>query len=99
MRIRLQAATSLDAPSLVSLRSAVGARLAAQFPGKIHPAVVTEKSMLFSMIQHTVCVAKVRGQAVATLALSTRKPAAIDTSYFSPTPAPLYLTDMAVHPR
>lgn len=99
MRVRLQPANKLDAPSLVSLRAAVNARLATQFPGGIHPSDVTEKGVLFAMIRASLYVAKLRGQAVATLALSTRKPWAIDAAYFSPSAAPLYLTDMAVHPR
>lgn len=99
MRVRLQSATKFDAPSLVALRAAVNARMVSQFPGTVRPSTVTEKGVLFAMIRATVCVAKFRGQAVATLALSTRKPWAIDTAYFTPTAAPLYLTDMAVHPR
>ena len=36
--------------------------------------------------------------AVATFALGTRKPWAIDTSYFTPCERPLYLTSMSVRP-
>lgn len=36
--------------------------------------------------------------AVATFALGTRKPWAIDRSYFTPCKRPLYLTNMAVRP-
>lgn len=36
--------------------------------------------------------------AVATFALGTRKPWAIDRSYFTPCEHPLYLTNMAVRP-
>jgi GNAT superfamily N-acetyltransferase len=46
----------------------------------------------------TVYVARDRGRLIATLTLSTRKPWAIDTKYFSPSKQPLYLTAMAVHP-
>ena len=45
-----------------------------------------------------VCVARARGAVIATLNLSTRKPWAIDRTYFSACTAPLYLTSMAVHP-
>ena len=36
---------------------------------------------------------------VGTLRLATKKPWAIDTSYFTPVRKPLYLTAMAVHPE
>jgi ribosomal protein S18 acetylase RimI-like enzyme len=43
-------------------------------------------------------VARYRGKLIATLALSTTKPWAIDEKYFSPSQRPLYLTAMSVHP-
>jgi predicted N-acetyltransferase YhbS len=43
-------------------------------------------------------VAQRRGQIIATLFLTTRKPWAIDTSYFTPVRIPLYLLGMAVAP-
>jgi GNAT superfamily N-acetyltransferase len=99
MRIKLQPATIDDVPGLVSLRSAVSDHLAAQFPGILHAVGVTEKGIRFAMSRATVYAAHQRRQVVATLTLSTRKPWAIDTAYFSPSATPLYLTDMAVHPR
>jgi GNAT superfamily N-acetyltransferase len=98
MRIKLQPATIADVPGLVLLRSAVSDHLAAQFPGILRAVGVTEKGIRFAMTRATVYGAHQRQQVVATLTLSTRKPWAIDTAYFSPTAAPLYLTDMAVHP-
>jgi GNAT superfamily N-acetyltransferase len=98
MRIKLQPATIADVPGLVSLRMAVSDHLAAQFPGILHAAGVTEKGIRFAMTRATVYTVHQRREVVATLTLSTRKPWAIDTAYFSPTPTPLYLTDMAVQP-
>ena len=51
------------------------------------------------MTRARVYIARYRGLLVATLALSKRKPWAIDTSYFSPSQRPLYLTGMAVAPE
>jgi GNAT superfamily N-acetyltransferase len=99
MRIKLQPATIDHAPCLVSLRTAVSDHLATQFPGILHSAGITEKGIRFAMSRATVYVALQRRQVVAALTLSTRKPWAIDTAYFSATATPLYLTDMAVHPR
>lgn len=95
----MQPAKLDDVPGLFELRNAVNERLALQFAGVIRASVVTEKGIRFTMSRATVLVARYRGTPIATLALSTRKPWAIDTAYFTPTTAPLYLTDMAVHPR
>jgi GNAT superfamily N-acetyltransferase len=45
-----------------------------------------------------VFVARLGTEVVGTLRLTTKKPWAIDTSYFSPCPRPLYLLAMAVTP-
>jgi GNAT superfamily N-acetyltransferase len=99
MPIKLQPATIAVVPGLVSLRTAVGNHLAAQFPGILRAAGISEKGIRFAMTRATVYAAHQRRQVVATLTLSTCKPWAIDIAYFSPTATPLYLTDMAVHPR
>jgi len=99
MPLKLQPATPADVPSLVELRNAVNQHLASQFAGVLRASVVTEKGICFTMSRTTVLVAQYRGNPIATLALSTRKPWSIDTAYFSATDTPLYLTDMAVHPR
>jgi len=52
----------------------------------------------FRMKTGRVFIARERGRIVATLRLATRKPWAIDKSYFTPVKRPLYLTDMAVMP-
>ena len=98
MPIKLTPAVIDDVPGLVNLRNEVSQHLASRFAGILRASVVTDKRIRFAMSRATVLVARYRGQAIATLALSTRKPWSIDTAYFSPTAAPLYLTDMAVHP-
>src|SRR5258708_4217533 len=101
MPISLQPATVADVAGLVSLRVAVSGHLAAQFPGILRPTGVTEKGIRFAMTRATLFVARHRDQPIAALTLSTRKPWAIDTAYFSPSSpseAPLYLTDMVVAP-
>ena len=59
----------------------------------------SERGVLFGLRRSTVYVARRRGRIIATLALSTRKPWAIDKKYFSPATRPLYLTSMAVEPK
>ncbi len=99
MPINLQPATVADVGGLLDLRAAVNRGLAEQFGEGYWIAKLTEKGILFAMRQSRVYVASHRNKVVATLALSTRKPWAIDPNYFSKSKAPLYLTAMAVDPR
>jgi ribosomal protein S18 acetylase RimI-like enzyme len=98
MRVKLQIATADDAPELVSLHLAVNQHLTSQFGKGPWSGGVTEKGVLFAMRRSTVYVARYRKRLIATLALSTRKPWAIDKSYFSVSQRPLYLTGMAIAP-
>jgi GNAT superfamily N-acetyltransferase len=97
-RIKLKVATADDAPELVSLRAAVNQHLISEFGKGYWAAGLTEKGVLFAMRTSTVYVARARSGVIATLALSTRKPWAIDKKYFSASERPLYLTSMAVAP-
>src|SRR5580658_4280105 len=98
MRQKLEVATAKDASDLVALRAAVNLRLIAQYGKGYWAAGLSEKGVLFAMRTSTVYVARSRGRLIATLALSTRKPWAIDKKYFSASRRPLYLTSMAVGP-
>ena len=98
MQLKLQIATVDDVADLVSLRTAVSRHLTSQY-GKGHwSSGSTEKGVLFAMRHSTVYVARSRNRLIATLTLSTKKPWAIDTKYFSACKRPLYLTTMAVSP-
>jgi len=98
MRVKLQIATAEDVSDLVSLRTAVNRHLTSQY-GKGHwSSGSTEKGVLFAMRHSTVYVARNRNRLIATLALSTKKPWAVDRKYFSASMRPLYLTTMAVSP-
>lgn len=95
---RLHRATPDDAAAIAELRCAVADDLTARF-GKGHWShQSTERGTLWDIRSATVLVAKRRGRPFATLVLSTRKPWAIDTGYFTPCHRPLYLTGMAVAP-
>jgi GNAT superfamily N-acetyltransferase len=96
--VKLQVATVDDVLELVSLRNAVGQHLTARFGKGPWSSESTEKGALFGMRRSSVYVARDRKRLTATLALSTRKPWAIDKRYFSASERPLYLTSMAVHP-
>lgn len=97
-RFRLAAATPADAPEIAALRAAVAEELTRRY-GKGHwSSTVTERGVLHDLRTGTVWIARFRGRLIATLRLATKKPWAIDVSYFSPCVRPLYLTSMAVAP-
>ena len=58
----------------------------------------TERGTLHDMRITKVALARSGRATVATFALGTRKPWAIDRSYFTPSERPIYLTNMAVRP-
>jgi ribosomal protein S18 acetylase RimI-like enzyme len=98
MRIRLSLATPDDAEGVAALRATVAHDLLARY-GKGHwCSVVSVQAVLLGMRRGRTYVAKHRNMIVATLTLSTRKPWAIDRSYFTRSERPLYLTGMAVAP-
>jgi len=98
-KVRLEVAAPSDASALADLRNDAAAELARVF-GKGHwSSQASERGVLAEMKRSRVYVVRRRGKFIATLALQTRKPWAIDTSYFTPCKRPLYLTNMAVSPK
>jgi GNAT superfamily N-acetyltransferase len=96
--IRLTAATTDDAPALAALRVAVAEKLTREF-GKGHwSSAGTERGVLYNLKTSRIFVVRQRGKIVATLSLQTKKPWAIDKSYFTACKLPLFLTNMAVEP-
>jgi GNAT superfamily N-acetyltransferase len=98
MRVPLQIATPADASDLMNLRNATSELLTQQYGKGTWSSGTTEKGVLFGMRRSNIYVARHRRRLIATFALSTRKPWAIDTSYFTASQRPLYLTSMAVAP-
>lgn len=96
--ITLVEATVDDAEALASLHTAVANDLTVHFGRGPWSSITTAKGVLFSMKRARVFVARKRQRIVGTLALSTRKPWAIDKSYFAASAQPVYLTAMAVDP-
>lgn len=94
----LAPATGADAAEIAALRNAAAEDLTRRF-GKGHwSGAASEKGVRYDLRTSTVWVVRSRGRIIATLRLATRKPWAIDTSYFTPCGRPLYLTSMAVAP-
>lgn len=99
MRVALAIATPKDAPELAALHAAAAERLTEEFGHGRWSSAPSERAVLFGMRRATVYLARNRGRVIATLALSTRKPWAIDKTYFRPATTPLYLTSMVIDPR
>jgi ribosomal protein S18 acetylase RimI-like enzyme len=96
MRLRFQAATLDDVDDLVVLHLAVSQQLTSDFGKGPWSGAVSDRGVRFSMTRARIYVARAGKKLVATFALSTRKPWAIDKKYFTPSRLPLYLTSMAV---
>ena len=96
MRVTLEEATPEDAAAIARLRNDVADRLTRQH-GKGHWSYAsTEHGILSGMKRSRVYVAWHDGRIIATLTLQTKKPWAIERSYFADVATPLYLLSMAV---
>jgi len=98
MDIKLHSATPADAPALAALHTAVAEHLTSLHGQGPWSAKTSEKGILFAMRNSDVFVARQGSEIIATLRLATKKPWAIDCSYFAPCQKPLYLLAMAVTP-
>jgi GNAT superfamily N-acetyltransferase len=98
MRIKAEIGRAEDALDIVALRMAVAGKLTAKYGSGHWSGIATEKGVLFDLRNSSVFVVRQRGQLVATWRLVTKKPWAIDVSYFRPCRRPLYLLSMAVTP-
>jgi GNAT superfamily N-acetyltransferase len=98
MDITLAKATDAEARAIARLHTTVAESLTALFGPGHWSSAVSEKGVLFAMRISSVLVVRDRKEIVGTLQLATKKPWAIDRSYFAPCNRPLYLTAMAVEP-
>ena len=98
MKLRFFTAVQSDAPELAALHTAASEDLTKRFGPGLWSSVATEKGMLFNMRHKHVLIARKGKRIIGTLNLQTKKPWAIDVSYFTPVKKALYLTAMAVLP-
>ena len=95
----MEIATAKDAPKIASLLTATSRRLTEIYGEGHWSHQTTEKGVLFGMKQNAKVLVVKRDEAiVGTLRLTTKKPWAIDTAYFTKVTHPLYLVDMSVQP-
>lgn len=97
--LRFTQATEADAAEIAALRTAAAEDLTARYGHGHWSSATSEKGALLGVRTSYVIIARNRqGSVVGTLRLATKKPWAIDVSYFTPCVRPLYLVDMAVLP-
>jgi len=94
----MREAAKCDVEKIAKLRSEAAETLTMRFGAGHWSGIATERGVRFDMRNSKVFVAHCRSRLVATLRLTTKKPWAIDRSYFSGSKRPLYLLSMAVEP-
>lgn len=99
MNLTVSSAVEADIPAIASLRASVAEHLTNQYGRGHWSSAVTEQSVFRGLKSSLVLVALNGSSIVATVRLATKKPWAIDQTYFSVILQPLYLHDMAVEPR
>jgi GNAT superfamily N-acetyltransferase len=96
--VRVANATEEDAAAVAAVRAAAAAALT-QAHGRGHwSAHVTERAAVRAIATSHVLVARQRGDVIGTVKLDTKKPWAIDPTYFTTMTFPIYLHDLAVAP-
>jgi GNAT superfamily N-acetyltransferase len=99
VNVKLSKATSRDAVAIAKLRNDAATFLT-EVHGKGHwSGCVTERGVQFHLSFCRVLLARIDRKLTGTVSLQTRKPWAIDPSYFTDVRRPLYLTAMAVAPK
>jgi GNAT superfamily N-acetyltransferase len=98
MKVTLKQATAREVAAIAKSRMATNEKLTRDFGPGPWTSTVTEKGVLFNMRNGRVYVAREGRTIIGSLLLTTKKPWAIDRSYFSKSERPLYLLAMAVAP-
>ena len=98
MRITVRQATESEAPAIARLHTVVADSLTREFGPGHWSSRVSERGVLYAMRISNVYIVRHDTDAIATFQLATKKPWAIDKSYFAESARPLYLTAMAVAP-
>jgi GNAT superfamily N-acetyltransferase len=99
IRLSFREANAEDVAEIVGLRNQTAIALTKRFGRGHWSSEVTERGVRYEMRIGRTWIARRGRSMVATFRLGTRKPWAIDKSYFTEIKTPLYLTDMAVLPE
>jgi ribosomal protein S18 acetylase RimI-like enzyme len=98
MRLTFSLADPTDAPALAALHTAASEELTRRFGQGVWSSVATERGVLLHMRHAKILIARRGKSIVGMLNLQTKKPWAIDISYFTTVKKAIYLTGMAVLP-
>jgi GNAT superfamily N-acetyltransferase len=98
VKLSARQALAADAKEIAALRVAAADDLTTRFGKGFWSSNTTDKGVLAAMKRSKMLIATKAGEIVGTLTLSTVKPWAIDTAYFTTVSRPVYLTSMAVTP-
>jgi len=98
IKLSFSIATEADAPELAALQTAASEDLTFRYGPGVWSSAMTERGALVAIRHSRVLIARRGKKIVGTLNLQTKKPWAIDVSYFTPVKRALYLVGMAVLP-
>src|SRR5579864_8169265 len=102
IQLTFSIANEADASAIAALRNSAAETLTQKYGPGNWSSATTEKSIQREMarpkFQRTL-IAKAGSTVVATLCLQTKKPWAIEVTYFTGVKKALYLINMAVHPE
>jgi GNAT superfamily N-acetyltransferase len=96
VQLRFRDATLDDVAAIAGLHNAAAGALTARYGPGPWSSLVTERGTALGQRHARVRVGRQGKRIVSVLRLATRKPWAIDVSYFTPVKRPLYLTGMTV---
>jgi ribosomal protein S18 acetylase RimI-like enzyme len=96
VRLRFRDATEADASVIAALRNAAAGALTARYGVGHWSTLDTERGAVLSLRHARVRVGRDGKRILTVLRLATKKPWAIDVSYFTPVKRPLYLTGLVV---
>jgi GNAT superfamily N-acetyltransferase len=96
VRLSFRDATPDDAAAVAALQNAAAGALTARYGEGHWSSLVTERSALLAQRHARVRIGRSGKRILTVLRLATKKPWAVDVSYFTPAKRPLYLTGMAV---
>lgn len=94
--MKFRDATLDDAAAIAGLQNAAAGALTARFGPGPWSSLVTERGAALSQRHARVRIGRDGKRILTVLRLATKRPWAIDVSYFTPVRRPLYLTGMAV---
>lgn len=98
MRLAFALASPKDALVLTALRVATARELATKFGEGHWSGEPSERGVIADLRNAQVWMARRGSAVVGTFRLATKRPWAIDRSYFTDCKRPIYLTNMAVRP-